>query len=160
MSVDILVKKVANWNDNTVSEIMTECAKSSMLVPDSKNLSVAVLYEKLVEGVLEHPNPNLTTLSTILSILIPFYSHHSTPNKYFFIGLYLLFLLANKQTSEYYSMIETIPPKDVIDNIYIDYCMQVHFSIEQGSFSQLHALSNGPSPHYKILLKLILDTIQ
>ena len=158
--VQELLKKVTTWSDSTVSDIVTECAKNELLIPNSKNLDATVLYEKLIDGYLDHPGHTVATLTTILSILIPFYSHNATPNKYYYIGLYLLVLLGNKQSSEYYAMIDTITPKDVIENIYIDYCMQIHFSIEQGSFAQLHALLNGPSPHYQSLLKMILDTLQ
>eukprot|EP00835_Amoeboradix_gromovi_P001902 NODE_97_length_21155_cov_0.234850.p12 type:complete len:197 gc:universal NODE_97_length_21155_cov_0.234850:1158-1748(+) len=155
-----LLKRVSNWSNNTASEVMTECAKNELLVPNTHNLSATTLYEKLIDGYLDHPGHNVSTLTTMLSILISFYSHNSTPNKYYYIGLYLLVLLANKQSSDYYAMIDTIPPKDILENTYIDYCMQIHFAIEQGSFAQLHALLNGPSPHYQSLLKMILETLQ
>ena len=159
-AIQDLLEKLNQWSDATVSETMAGCAENGLLVPSVRNLKVATVYEKLIDGYLDHSGYTVQTLTTILSILIPFYSHISTPKKYYYIGLYLLILLGNKQSSEYYAMIDTIPPKDVIENLYIDYCMQIHFAIEQGSFAQLHALLNGPNPHYQKLLQMILNTLQ
>ena len=159
-SVENLFAKIGSWSEKSFVSIMTECAKSNLLVPSATNLNATILYEKLIDSCMDHSGNNLEVLTTLLNILIPFYSHHTTPKKYYYIGLYLLVLLANKQSSEYYAMVDTIPSKDILENLYIDYCMQVHFAIEQGSFAQLHALINGPHNHYQVLLKIILSTLQ